>query len=610
MAKIVDKFYKDAHANVFNFSYSVLAILLLITVGITYVFYQSARNKDKTRFENETSRLQSAIENRIKIYIRLLNGGRGFIESTSELSSSKFTAYAASLDLETNYAGLRSLGFVKTVRAEDIGGLAEKMNFEGRSDFRVFPGAQKEEYQVLIYVEPQEELSRRAIGFDMSSEPARHEALRRSGETGAATASGPVVPVISPDELGKEARIIIFRPVYEENSLSAAPLSTSKTISGYVYGSFIAQTFVGEINKEVNNKDISVKIYDSEVSPLNLLAKTNDQSETGFISFPNEIYAQTAEIPVAGRKWVIEYGSLSSFNSQSSLGWTPLIFISGVCISFLLFGMTYREASARVKLQKTAAELFEMQKQRQKLFEEEQKSRVAAERANIAKDEFIAIISHELKTPLNAIAGWTRILKTHDISDATKDTALVKIDKNLRAQVGLVEQLVTYSEVVSSNIALDNKQINFGEIVEEAITEVAPLAEEKGVELLTENRSNGDRITGDWERLKVVLNCVLLNAIKFTPPGGKIEAELSSSGETVELSIKDSGRGIPTEFLPFIFDQYKQADTPNIRDYGGLGLGLAISKHIVKLHGGTIEAQSDGKDKGSRFVLQFPVKKD
>jgi signal transduction histidine kinase len=610
VAKIVDKFYKDAHANVFNFSYSVLAILLLITVGITYVFYQSARNKDTTRFENETSRVQSAITNRIKLYIGLLNSGRAFIESTSDLSSSKFAAYAGSLDIGTNYAGLRSLGFVKTVRAEDIGGLTEKMNVEGRPDFRIFPEAQKEEYQALIYVEPQEELSRRAIGFDMSSEPARHEALRRSGEAGTAIASGPVVPIISTDETGNETRIIIFRPVYKEGPSFAAPDSSQKTISGYIYGSFIAQTFVGEINKEVNNKDISVNIYDSEVSPNNLLAKTNDQPETGFISIPNEIYAHRDEIPVAGRKWIIEYGSLSSFNSQSSLGWTPLIFISGVCISFLLFGMTYREASARVKLQKTAAQLFEMQKQKEMLFEQEQKSRLEAEQASVAKDEFIAIISHELKTPLNAIAGWTRILKTHDISAATKDMALVKIDKNLRAQVGLVEQLVTYSEIISANIDLGDTHLNFGEVAEEAIREVAPLAEEKGIELSTENRLNGDGITGDKDRLKIVLNCVLLNAIKFTPPGGKIETELSRAGEMVELSVKDSGRGIPTELIPFIFDQYKQADTPNIRDYGGLGLGLTISKHIVSLHGGTIEAHSDGKDMGSRFVLQFPVKKD
>lgn len=610
MAKLVDKFYKDAHANVFNFSYSVLAILLLITLAITYVFYQSARNKDITRFSNEAAQVQSTIENKIKIYISLLNGGRGFIESTPDLNRRQFAAYAASLDLEKNYAGLRSLGFLKTVASNEIGGLTEKMNLEGHPDFRIFPEAEKGEYQVLTYVDPFDEYSRRAIGFDMSSEPARREALQRSSTTGKAAASGPVLPIISPQETGAEPRILIFLPVHDENSLSRIPEINPKTVRGYIFASFIAQNFIGEINKEVGNKNISVKIYDSEIAPANLLAKTTDQPETGFISMPNEIYTQNGEIFVAGRKWVVEYGSLSSFNAQSSLGWTPLIFLSGVCISFLLFGMTYWEASARVKLQRTAAELFELQKQKEKLYEDEQKSRVVAEQANVAKDEFIAIISHELKTPLNAIAGWTRILKTHDISDATKETALVKIDKNLRAQASLVEQLLTYSDLVSERIDLQDKYVNFGEVVEEAISEVAPLAEEKDIELLTNNRLNGDRIAGDKERLKLVLSCVLTNAIKFTQCGGKVEAELSRAGEAIKLSITDNGRGIPTEFMPYIFDQYKQADTPNIRDYGGLGLGLTISKHIVKLHGGTIEAQSEGKDKGSRFTLTFPLKKD
>ena len=610
MAKLVDKFYKDAHANVFNFSYSVLAILLLITIGITYVFYQSARNKDIARFTNEAARVQSSIENKIKIYISLLNGGRGFIESTTDLNRSQFAEYARSLDLERNYAGLRSLGFVKTVAPGEIDGLTDKMNLEGYPEFRIFPEAQKEEHQALIYVEPFDEYSRKAIGFDMSSEPARLEALKRSSATGKAAASGPVIPVISPEETGTEPRIIIFLPVHDEYPLSQTPEINPNNLRGYIYAAFIAQSFIGEINKEVGNKDISVKIYDIESAPANLLAKTNDQPETGFISMPSEIYTKSGEILVAGRKWVVEYGSLSSFNAQSSLGWTPLIFLSGVCVSFLLFGMTYWEASVRVKLQRTAAELFEMQKQKEKLFEDEQRSRVVAEQANVAKDEFIAIISHELKTPLNAIAGWTRILKTHDISDTTKETALVKIDKNLRAQAGLVEQLLTYSDIVSERIDLEDKQVNFGEVVDEVISEVAPLAEEKDIELLTNNRLNGDRIAGDKERLKVVLSCVLTNAIKFTQPGGKIEAQLARAGEMVELSVTDNGRGIPTEVLPFIFDQYKQADTPNIRDYGGLGLGLTISKHIVKLHGGTIEAQSEGKGMGSRFILTFPLKKD
>jgi signal transduction histidine kinase len=271
--------------------------------------------------------------------------------------------------------------------------------------------------------------------------------------------------------------------------------------------------------------------------------------------------------------------------------------------------MTYWEASARVKLQRTAAELFEMQKQKEQLYEDEQRSRLAAEQANTAKDEFIAIISHELKTPLNAIAGWTRILKTHDISESTRETALVKIDKNLRAQAGLVEQLLTYSDIISESVNIEAEQVSIGELIDEIIVEVAPVAKEKDIEMVSRNNLNGETIGGDGERLKIALLSIFTNALKFTQPGGRIETDLSKTDDAICLIVKDNGRGIPVEFMPYIFEQYKQADTPNIRDYGGLGLGLTISKHIVKLHGGTIDAESEGKGKGSKFLITFPLRK-
>jgi signal transduction histidine kinase len=608
VSKLVDKFYKDSHANIFNFSYSVLAILLLITVGASYVFYTSARSKDVIRFTNETNRVQSAIENRIRIYIGLLNGGRGFIESTNNLDSRKFGGYADSLDLEKNYSGLRSLGFVKTVRAGDIGILAEKMAFEGYPEFHIFPEVQKAEYQALVYVEPFDDRSRKGIGLDFSSEPVRTEALERAKNTGRAAASGKLIPIISPEENGTQARIVIFLPVYGESLLAGDYPERSGNIQGYIYGAFIVENFLAEINKEVGNKDVSLKIYDAADTPENLLADTREQLDSGFISIPNEIYTRRTEFEVAGRPWVINYRSMPSFITGSSLGWTPLILICGILVSFVLFGMTYWEASARVKLQQTAAELFETQKEKEKLYEEEQKSRQTAERANAAKDEFIAIISHELKTPLNAIAGWARILKTHNVTEETKNTALQKIDKNLRTQAGLVEQLLTYSDIISGNIGGEEKQVNFSALVEETLSEMEPVAHEKNIVLLRENKLNGEVVAGDTDQLKIVLECLLKNAVKFTEPGGQIDTSLTRLGGMVQFTVKDSGRGISSDFMPYIFDQYRQADTPNIRDYGGLGLGLTISRYIVGLHGGKIEAASEGKGKGSVFTLQLPCK--
>jgi signal transduction histidine kinase len=342
-----------------------------------------------------------------------------------------------------------------------------------------------------------------------------------------------------------------------------------------------------------------------------LLAQTegNKQNRLNFANITDEKHEAQNKLEVAGRTWVLQYNTLPVFAEQSSVGWTPLILLCGFAFSFMLFGMTYWEAASRTQLQRTAAELFEMQKQREILLENERQARQAAEEANTTKDEFISIISHELKTPLNAIAGWTRILKTQELSRGTKELALQKIDKNLRSQASLVGQLLNYSEIISGKSVLKEEQVDFSELFEESLIQIEPLVKEKNIALTKHNRLDHHLIRGDKEKLKIVIHNLLTNAVKFTQSSGKIETKVFESEGNIQLTVKDDGRGISAEFLPYVFDRYKQADNPNIRDYGGLGLGLTISKHIVNLHKGNIGAKSEGKGKGSTFIVTFPINK-
>jgi signal transduction histidine kinase len=268
--------------------------------------------------------------------------------------------------------------------------------------------------------------------------------------------------------------------------------------------------------------------------------------------------------------------------------------------------MTYWEASARIKLQKTAADLFETEQQKQGLLEKEQAARLSAEQANRTKDEFIAVVSHELRTPLNAIAGWTRILRTGDLSDNTKKLALEKIEKNLRSQTKLVEDLLDYSQIVSGTIKLEDKEVNFSEVFENTFTEIEPKAQEKSIEFLKNNQLNGHLVLGDEDKIKIVIHNLLTNAVKFTHSGGRIETAVLENDGAIQMIVKDNGRGISHEFLPHIFDRFTQADASSTRNSGGLGLGLTISNHIVKLHNGKIEADSKGTGKGATFTVSVP----
>lgn len=297
----------------------------------------------------------------------------------------------------------------------------------------------------------------------------------------------------------------------------------------------------------------------------------------------------------------------SIFADESGSRWTPVVFLIGLCVSLLLFGMTHRDAAARFALHQKTRDLIAAQKENEALLAAEQNSRIAAEQANMAKDEFLAVVSHELRTPLNAIAGWNRILKTKGVSEETRETAVEKIDKNLRLQAAIVEELLNFSDIMSSGFAVMNKSIGIREVFESAVATANVAAFQKGVTLVNDDQLDGEQVVGDKERLRIALVNVLSNAVKFTPAGGRVVARAYCADGCVRCVISDDGPGIPAEFLPHVFEQYKQSEHVSTRRYGGLGLGLTIASQILKLHHGTIEAESCGGG-GAKFTISIPVR--
>jgi signal transduction histidine kinase len=260
-------------------------------------------------------------------------------------------------------------------------------------------------------------------------------------------------------------------------------------------------------------------------------------------------------------------------------------------------------------LQKLTGELLQTQKEKEKLFEQEQHARLDAEDANRAKDEFLAIVSHELKTPLNTIAGWTTILRSDQLPRATKATALKKIEKNLRLQAKMVEQILNFSQIMSDNVPTDFSEVRASDVFARAIEPIEKEAAEKTIALRSVNELDAETIDADPEKLSLALGNVLTNAVKFTLPGGLIEARAFAQNGDVRFTIKDNGAGIDPDFLPHVFEHYRQGDKPAVRAYGGLGLGLAITKHIVERHGGAVMSASEGAGCGAEFTVSIPLHK-
>ena len=246
------------------------------------------------------------------------------------------------------------------------------------------------------------------------------------------------------------------------------------------------------------------------------------------------------------------------------------------------------------------------EQERERLLESENAARREAEHANHAKDEFLALLSHELRTPLTPMLGWIRILRRRQVRPEDHDSALEKIERSVESEIKLVNDLLDVSRIITGKMTLNLQTLDFSGIVTAAV-EVARLsAEAKEIDLVVETGKREALVSGDPDRLQQVVLNLVSNAIKFTPPGGRVVARLRRDGAQLELIVKDTGQGISPGFLPHVFERFRQADSSVARAHGGLGLGLSITKRLVELHQGSIHAESEGEGRGSTFTVKLP----
>ena len=245
--------------------------------------------------------------------------------------------------------------------------------------------------------------------------------------------------------------------------------------------------------------------------------------------------------------------------------------------------------------------------ERETLFAREHSARLSAEAANRTKDEFLATLSHELRTPLNAILGWTQMLQRKAVAPQRIDAALDALDRNARKQAQLVDDLLDLSRIAAGRLKLNLERVALGSVVESAADTMQPALDAKRIGLTLDLPSSPVHIEADPIRLQQVCWNLLSNAVKFTPEGGQVQVAVRPQGEQVSIAVIDTGIGIEPMFLPRLFSRFEQADGSTTRTFQGLGLGLAIVRHLVELHGGTVHAESAGKDLGAAFTITLPV---
>ena len=304
---------------------------------------------------------------------------------------------------------------------------------------------------------------------------------------------------------------------------------------------------------------------------------------------------------------------INTYGFYAVVATAPIILI--ICFTYQTY-LKNIEASleqteaARLHVEELSRYIGELQRSeeaRGQLLLRAERARAEAEAANRIKDEFLATLSHELRTPLTSLLGWSSVLREAQRDQKVLTQGLEAIDRNARVQAQLIDDLLDVSRIVSGKLNLDVRPLDIASVARAAINVVRPAADAKGITLDYHAEPGLGAISADSARLHQIIWNLLSNAVKFTPHGGKISVRVEQNGLDARVTVKDTGQGIDAEFLPRVFDRFRQADSSTTRSFGGLGLGLAIVRHLVELHGGTVSAQSDGVSKGATFTATFPL---
>lgn len=345
-------------------------------------------------------------------------------------------------------------------------------------------------------------------------------------------------------------------------------------------------------------------ITDANDALLQLLGYTREQFLAEQPHWTNLTPPEYAEIDAQALKQLEQSGVCTPFEKE-------YIRRDGSRVPVLCGAATFQDTvESGVFFVLDLSERKQIEKERDRLLQLERAARAEAEVANRVKDEFLMVLSHELRTPLNPILGWTKLLQTRQFESEMVAHALQTIERNARQQAQLVEDLLDVSRILQGKLTLSCYPVNLVEVIEGALASVRLTAQAKSITLEKQLDTTVRPVLGNSVRLQQVVWNLLSNAVKFTPHGGRVEVRLEAEEKFAQIQVIDTGKGIEASFIPYVFDYFRQADSTSTRSFGGLGLGLAISRYLVELHGGTIEAASEGECKGAVFTVRLPIQSD
>jgi signal transduction histidine kinase/ActR/RegA family two-component response regulator len=578
--------------------FALFAIAFVLTIAASWYVsstrssrVQAQQLSNHERFLTDAERTRQLIQVRLNTNVELIRAGAALLAASNEISHVEFRTFVAGLQLHERYPEVRAIGFAPRVRPQDVEAFRQETQLDGITALRYWHPTPRPEHYPILLLEPTGRTHERFLGYDIPTDPTFHTAMERARDTGQPTASGTLTSASPFDESGQPTFVVLV-PVYRVGMPVRTIEDRRGAVVGFVFSPVSASALIQQIVKQAS-LPVVFEVYDgSSASPERLLGE--------LAGTPNPMADQSnGVVNAAGREWLVVVRSTDVPSGlEPRLALEPLL--GGLLLSALLFLVTRAQIRAWEAATRHEMELRASQ-------EALRQSEAEAQAADRAKDEFLATLSHELRTPLNTILGWVTMLRGGAVRAERQAHALAVIERNARLQSELIEDLLDISRIVVGKMRLRLRPVELAPLVAAAVESLRPSAEEKGLQL--ESRIAADPITvrADPERVQQIVWNLVSNAVKFTPPNGRIEVELKTEGNRAHLSVRDTGVGITPEFLPHVFERFRQADSSTTRAHTGLGLGMAIVRHLVELQGGSIEASSDGTNRGALFVVRFPL---
>jgi signal transduction histidine kinase/ActR/RegA family two-component response regulator len=601
----------------------VAAAALLLTASATGLAWTSARNRDGARFENAVQSATDRITARMEIYIALLRGAGGML-AAGEISRADWRRYAGRLDVRVHYPGIQGIGYTRRVEPDSIDALVRRMRAQGAEGFRVWPDSARAEYHSILYLEPLDRRNQAALGYDMFTDPVRHEAMQRARDTGLAALSGRVT-LVQEIEGPVQAGFLVYVPVYRGGEIPATMAARRVDLQGFAYAPFRAGDLFAGIFGTEKDPRVAFRVYDGRGTDAeHLLYDSRAEPDE---PWPRSRLTTRGTVEIAGRTWTLVFVPTPAFGTGSRGALVPMVALSGLLVSVVLFGLSRSQAVAQREAERNARDTAELAAQRQEharelraQMEEAHElnqelaaanraldtARAEAEEANRAKGQFLANMSHELRTPLNAIGGYADLLEM-EIRGPITDAQRIDLERIRYAQqhlLGLINDVLNFAKLEAGRVTFRMEPVSVEAALQQVETLIAPLAQRRQVAYRRLGADAGVQVCADPDKLQQILVNLLSNAVKFTDAGGEVCTGWELRDDHVDLFVRDTGRGMPAARLDSIFEPFVQVDADLTRTSQGTGLGLAISHELACAMDGDLTVESE-EGVGSTFTLRL-----